>query len=103
MRRRVNRRFGISDRDPMHQPVSLGEVSQPPVHGAPVVPDDDIAGAPLVFPYITGLRRVRPKGVEQFFAFVHGQAGNVGFQPAADAQGAHDGRNSGLAAQPHPA
>ena len=73
-----------ADLGPVQDAAVLAVEGIAPMHGAAVVPQHHIAEAPSMAPDEAGLRRMGPKAVQQFLAFRHRKAGDVGVRPAAE-------------------
>jgi len=70
----------------VHQAPRVGVELFPAVHGAAIVPYDQVADLPLVHPGERGIERMRPKRVEEFFAIGDRQPRDVGVRAAAEVQ-----------------
>ena len=51
------------------------------MHGAPVIPHDQIAHLPRMRPGVFGLGGILPQHIEQCLAFLHREARNIGIRP----------------------
>src|SRR3546814_8467676 len=59
-----------------------------PMHRAAVVPEDEVAGLPDLVPTRTVLGRIRAEAIQQFFALLERQPGNIAVTATAQEQGA---------------
>ena len=66
---------------PVHDALGIVCKGVAPMHGAPVVPNDEITQTPLVVPDEPFLCHLFPKSVQEFFGIVQGQAVDVGAVP----------------------
>src|SRR5262245_2081574 len=70
----------------MHHPARRRIEPVPPMHRAPVVPEDEIAGSPVMPPRERVLRRFAPDFVEQRVRLLEGASFYIGVAPPAEVE-----------------